>query len=157
MSSRLQALATTTRSRQRFGWGPTLWGWFLLTTLLALPATLLHADYPSRIILSLRATCMETCGEKEAGGSCSRYCDCHLFELRRDLSDSQVEQMLLTAERGGEGAESIRQWLRSSALVCEKRVFGEGAGKEAGRGAGGGEIDEDEIEEDKNEEGTEDP
>lgn len=84
----------------------------------------MHADYPSKIILGLRATCMETCQEKEDAASCSRYCDCHLFELRRDLSDSQVEQLILTAERGGTGAEAIREWLRSSALICETRVFG---------------------------------
>jgi hypothetical protein len=72
---------------------------------------------------------MNTCQEKEESESCIRYCDCHLFELRRDLSDSQVEQLLLTAERGGSGAESIRRWLHSSAQLCEKRVFGADTGK----------------------------
>ena len=67
---------------------------------------------------------MSTCQEKEGAAACARYCDCHLFELRRDLSDSQVAQLLLTAERGGTGAEPIRKWLRSSALLCEERVFG---------------------------------
>lgn len=102
-----------------------------------LPGTTLRADspsnppsnYPSKVILGLRATCMSTCQEKEDARSCNRYCDCHLFELRRDLSDSQVEQLLLTAERGGTGAESIRRWLHSSALLCEKRVFGDGPGE----------------------------
>ncbi len=102
-----------------------------------LPGTTLRADsasnspsnYPSKVILGLRATCMSTCQEKEDVRSCNRYCDCHLFELRRDLSDSQVEQLLLTAERGGTGAESIRRWLHSSALLCEKRVFGDGPGE----------------------------
>jgi len=76
------------------------------------------------MILGLRSTCMEACKEKESPASCTSYCDCHLFELRRDLSDAQVEQMLLTAERGGQGAEAIRDWLRTSARRCEKRVFG---------------------------------
>lgn len=85
--------------------------------------------FPSKVILGLRATCMSTCQEKEDAESCTRYCDCHLFELRRDLSDSQVEQLLLTAERGGTGAEPIRSWLHASAKLCEERVFGEDAGK----------------------------
>lgn len=84
-----------------------------------------EADVPSRVIEGLRATCMETCQEKEGAVDCALYCDCHLFELRRDLSDSQLEQMLLTAERGGTNAEAIREWLRASAKVCEKRVFGD--------------------------------
>jgi hypothetical protein len=79
------------------------WGWIWLAIL---PATILHAEYPSKIINGLRATCLETCQEKEETVSCTLYCDCHLFELRRDLTDAQVEQMLLTAERGGTGAES---------------------------------------------------
>ena len=103
----------------------------------ALSSTLLRAEsparFPSKVILGLRSTCMTTCQEKEAAASCSRYCDCHLFELRRDLSESQVEQMLLTAERGGRGAEAIRNWLRLSALRCEKRVFGESDGAKATR------------------------
>ena len=83
------------------------------------------ADVPSKVILGLRATCMETCEEKENATDCALYCNCHLFELRRDLSDAQLEQMLLTAERGGTGAEKIREWLVVSAKVCEKRVFGD--------------------------------
>ncbi|MCP4040065.1 MAG: hypothetical protein GY944_00925 [bacterium] len=79
----------------------------------------------------MRATCMETCQEKEGREACARYCDCHLFELRRDLTDAQVEQMLLTAERGGPGAEAIRKWLQASARHCEKRVFGDRPGKAA--------------------------
>ena len=67
----------------------------------------------------------ETCQEKEDRAECARYCDCHIFELRRDISDQQLEQMLLTAERGGKNAEAIREWLVQSAKVCEKRVFGE--------------------------------
>jgi hypothetical protein len=103
-----------------------------------LPGSALGADdpppiFPSKVILGLRSTCMSTCQEKEDAISCARYCDCHLFELRRDLSDAQVERFLLTAERGGEGAESIRSWLHMSAKLCEKRVFGERAG--AGPGA----------------------
>lgn len=98
-----------------------------------LSASILRADeppiFPSKVILGLRATCMSTCQEKEDAESCTRYCDCHLFELRRDLSDSQVEQLLLTAERGGTGAESIRRWLHESAKLCEERVFGTRAGK----------------------------
>jgi hypothetical protein len=100
------------------------------------PAQTLGADetpsFPSRVILGLRSTCMSTCQEKEDAASCTRYCDCHLFELRRDLSDSQVERLLLTAERGGTGAESIRRWLHASAQLCQKRVFGEAPGDVAG-------------------------
>ena len=103
------------------------WGWIWLAIL---PATILHAGPPSKIINGLRTTCMETCREKEDATSCSLYCDCHIFELRRDLTDAQVEQMLLTAERGGTGAESIRAWLRASALACESRVFGDVEGAE---------------------------
>ncbi|MBW2387892.1 MAG: hypothetical protein JRG89_05585 [Deltaproteobacteria bacterium] len=107
-----------------------LWG---LVAISGLSAGGLHADepprFPSKVILGLRATCMSTCQEKEDAEPCTRYCDCHLFELRRDLSDSQVEQLLLTAERGGTGAESIRRWLHASAKLCEERVFGEAAGK----------------------------
>jgi hypothetical protein len=88
--------------------------------------------FPSKVILGLRATCMSTCEEREDAESCTRYCDCHLFELRRDLSDSQVESLLLTAERGGEGAERIRKWLHASAQLCEKRVFGEKAREKNG-------------------------
>ena len=83
------------------------------------------AEVPSRAISGLRATCMETCREKENATDCALYCNCHLFELRRDLSDSQVVQLLLTAERGGDEAPTIRKWLHASAKVCEKRVFGE--------------------------------
>lgn len=93
-----------------------------------------RAEYPSKMILALRATCMQTCQEKESREGCTRYCDCHLFELRRNLSDAQVEQLLLTAERGGPGAEAIREWLRDSARRCEKRVFGDGPGKDADGG-----------------------
>jgi hypothetical protein len=93
-----------------------------------LSAPILRAEeppiFPSKVILGLRATCMTTCQEKEAADACTRYCDCHLFELRRDLSDSQVESLLLTAERGGTGADRIRGWLHASARLCEKRVFG---------------------------------
>ncbi len=82
-------------------------------------------EFPSKIVLGLRTTCMDACEEKEDRLSCARYCDCHLFELRRDITDAQLEQLLLTAERGGEGAEAIREWLVQSAKLCEKRVFGE--------------------------------
>jgi len=106
-----------------------LWGFVAID---GLSAGSLRADespnFPSKVILGLRATCMSTCQEKEDAEPCTRYCDCHLFELRRDLSDSQVEQLLLTAERGGMGAESIRRWLHASAKLCEDRVFGEGTG-----------------------------
>lgn len=98
---------------------------------LLLFAPSIRAQYPSKVILGLHATCMETCQEKESRESCARYCDCHLFELRRDLTDAQVEKLLLTAERGGEGAEAIRQWLQASARRCEKRVFGDGSAKPA--------------------------
>lgn len=83
------------------------------------------ADVPSKIIIGVRSTCMETCQEKENAADCSLYCNCHIFELRRDITDSQLEQMLLTAERGGTGAPKIREWLVASAKVCEKRVFGD--------------------------------
>ncbi|MFT5696674.1 MAG: hypothetical protein ACI9QQ_002656, partial [Myxococcota bacterium] len=83
------------------------------------------AQYPSKIILGLRKTCMDACQEKEGAIGCARYCDCHLFELRRDITDSQLEQLLLTAERGGAGEISIRDWIRTTALMCEKRVFKE--------------------------------
>jgi len=82
-------------------------------------------EFPSKIILGVRSTCMDACQEKEGRASCARYCDCHLFELRRDISDRQLEQLLLTAERGGENADAVRQWLMRSAKLCEKRVFGD--------------------------------
>jgi pimeloyl-ACP methyl ester carboxylesterase len=94
-------------------------------------------EFPSKIVLGLRATCLETCQEKEGREPCVRYCDCHLFELRRDITDRQLEQLLLTAERGGENADSIRAWLVGTAKVCEKRIFGDKAPKTPGDGTTG--------------------
>ncbi len=95
------------------------------------------AKFPSKIVLGLRATCMETCREKEDREPCTRYCDCHLFELRRDLTDRQLEQLLLTAERGGENADTIRAWLVGAAKTCEKRVFGDKVPQPPGDGPPG--------------------
>lgn len=95
------------------------------------------AQYPSKIILGLRKTCMDACQEKEGAIECARYCDCHLFELRRDITDPQLEQLLLTAERGGAGDVSIRDWIRTTALMCEKRVFKEKQPTEAADGEPG--------------------
>lgn len=112
-----------------------------IVALNGLPARILRAEeppiFPSKVIQGLRATCMTTCQEKEVAEACTRYCDCHLFELRRDLSESQVERLLLTAERGGTGADPIRGWLHASARLCEKRVFGteEDTEKHPGEGA----------------------
>lgn len=91
------------------------------------------AAFPSRMVNGLRTTCLETCQEKEDRVECARYCHCHLFELRRDITDRQLEKLLLTAERGGENAEAIRAWILRSAKTCEVRVFGEK--ERAGEGA----------------------
>ena len=65
-----------------------LCSWVVLA---ALPSSILQADYPSKTILGLRATCMKTCTEKE---------DAHAGTLDTPLKKDRVRRRCQRGECG---------------------------------------------------------